>query len=120
MNAGEDNMFNVNNLSWMPRYALFISPMALKRLIGVRSNGWLEDEVINFMSELCNFYSAFIPETENFKEDVPSCVIGKAGDDNRWINPSYSGQFKVINGNIPTSLTTDIDREKFVYELETW
>ena len=72
------------------------------------------------MSELCDFYQAFIPETENFKEEVPSCVIGKAGDDNHWINPSYSGQFKVINGNIPTSLTTDIDKEKFVYELETW
>ena len=102
----------------MPRCALFISPMVLKRLIGVKSNGWLEDEVINFMSDLCNFYQTFIPETEKFKEEVPPSVIGKAGDDNHWVNPSYIEQFKVINGNIPTSLTTDIDREKFVYELE--
>ena len=90
MNAGENNTCNMNSLSWMPRCALFISPMALKRLIGVKSNGWLEDEVINFMSELCNFYSTFIPETEKFKEEVPSCVIGKAGDDNHWVNLSYS------------------------------
>ena len=56
------------------------------------------------------FYSTFISETEKFKEEVPSCVIGKAGDDNYWINPSYSGQFKTINSNIPKTLTTDIDR----------
>ena len=66
------------------------------------------------------FYSTFISETEKFKEEVPSCVISKAGDDNYWVNPSCSGQFKLINGNIPTTLTTGIDRKKFVYELEIW
>ena len=82
MNAGEDNIFNANSLSQMPCCDLSISPMALKRLIGVSSNGWLEDEVINFMNELCNFCKIFIPEIDIFKEEVPSYVIGKVGDDN--------------------------------------
>ena len=119
MDAGDDNIFNVNIFSRMSRCALFISPMALQILIGVRSNGWSEDEAINFMSELCNFCQTFMPEAENFKEEVPSCAIYKARDDNHWVNPSYSGKFKVINGNVHTRLRTDIDRKKCVYELET-
>ena len=82
MNEQKDNILYGNELIRRPRCACFISPHALKRLIGIRGNGWLDDEVINFMAELCNFYQIYIPKTNKFKEKLSSCVIGKAGDEN--------------------------------------
>lgn len=108
---------------------LFLSKRTLERLIcqnRYKSDagrlGWLDDEMINFMSAMCNFYISYNKEKNQFQEST-DLLFGNSWDDRNWVTPQNNDgrKFKVLRTDgIVEHQHLDFNFNRFVCGIRDW
>ena len=126
----ESNIFAQNELVKQNPTQLFLGIKSLKRLLCQNKYktdggklGWLDDEMINFMCEMCNFYTSYNKEKNEFREST-DLIFGKSWDDARWVTPSnnkFHNQFITLrNKEIVENQHIPLHFNRFVYGIRDW
>lgn len=83
---------------------------------------WMNDEIMNGMSNLLNFYNCFNYKTNSACETVPSVLIGASGDDKFWIDPNQAGlDYSLLRGPFPKEqLLDEMEKKELYHQMKSW
>lgn len=68
LDQGYFNVFSLNSLKREQATKLFLHVKSLHNLVSTGSDGWIDDSLLNFVSEMCNFYHSFNKEKKHLKK----------------------------------------------------
>ena len=122
LNPITDNIFGHNQVSKKHIYSLFLPVLSLQRLIKDKTDGMIDDCLLNFVAELLNHHQTYefdVPVEKSNKR--PKILFLSSYDDVLHLNPEYGKSFyKEIKNGVQIFELMDDEKKKAYVFAQPW